>query len=145
MAALRISISGNLTQLAFRVTRALPHATAEIVRRFAVEIWHSLVGETPVLTGAAARAWDLVRLSEFAWRVMNPKRYLLIVLSGRGVVVPVRARALHFYIEGREIFCMRSKAVKPNPFVQRAMRNAKAQFPYIAKEVLKQEAIKPGG
>lgn len=57
-------------------------------------------------------------------RVESTAPYSGIVHAGRGAVVPVNAKILHWFdvITGEEVFTMRSGPVKANPYIVRALR-----------------------
>lgn len=55
-----------------------------------------------------------------------------VVENGRGAIVPVRAKALHYFIDGKEIFSQYSKPYKGNPYVAPSYTYAKS----IAKETV---------
>lgn len=44
--------------------------------------------------------------------------YPLVVEKGRGAVVPVNAKYLHFYVDGSEVFTKYSSPSEPRPFVE---------------------------
>lgn len=44
--------------------------------------------------------------------------YPLVVEKGRGPVVPVNAKYLHFYVDGNEVFTKYSGPSEPRPFVE---------------------------
>lgn len=49
-------------------------------------------------------------------QVVSTSDHHRYVHEGRGEVRPVNARALHFFVGGREVFTMRAGPVAPNPF-----------------------------
>ena len=54
--------------------------------------------------------------------------YVDWVIDGRGPVTATNKQALHFTIDGKEIFATRVKASKPNPFFERAYESAQADI-----------------
>lgn len=54
--------------------------------------------------------------------------YAYIVHEGRGEVVPVNARVLRWFGPGGPVFSMRSKAVPPNRFMDRALQKTESQI-----------------
>jgi hypothetical protein len=91
----------------------------------AMDIWANVQIEAPKDTGRLAGSWD-VRESN-GWVIFTNVEYASIVHDGRGEVVPVAARALHFFIQGAEVFAMYSSPVDPNPYADRAIERTEAR------------------
>ena len=61
----------------------------------------------------------------YAVTVVSPTRHTGWVIEGRGWVRPVRAQVLHWKNEaGDDVFSMRAKPTKPNPFHERGWQRA---------------------
>jgi hypothetical protein len=86
--------------------------------------------EAPELTGVLKETIARVRQAEpdgYAESIYPQAFYRDFVIGGTGLygplkrrIRPKKARALHFFIGGREFFVRSVKGQKPNPFVARA-------------------------
>ena len=63
-----------------------------------------------------------------ALEVLSQQFYTHWVIDGRGPVLPVRARALHWKTcSGEDVFAMYSRATEPNPFHERGWQRSVPQ------------------
>lgn len=63
--------------------------------------------------------------------------YIDWVIEGRGIVRPVNAKALHFFIYGKEVFAMKVKPTKPNPIFDNAMPGIAANMEHEVQALTK--------
>jgi len=67
-------------------------------------------------------------------QVVSTAEHHVYVHRGRGEVRPVSARALHFFVGGREVFAMRSGPVAPNPFWTETFEAQKGRIAQVFAE-----------
>lgn len=77
------------------------------------------IAQTTHGTGALAASVNTIKRSDSEWSVGTDLPYAKYVKNGRGVVRPVRAKALHWVDNGQDVFAMRASATKPNDFIKR--------------------------
>ena len=65
-----------------------------------------------------------VKIALTEWGIEIRDKYWKYVEGGRGPVYPIRAKALHFFIEGKEIFVKSVGPAQANPFVSRAIQTS---------------------
>ena len=81
--------------------------------------------EAPSKTGALRRSIKASKEGEWSYFIGTDIEHAKYVEYGRGEVRPVRKKALH-WVDGGDVFAMRSKAVAPNDFVGRAKARIEA-------------------
>lgn len=82
------------------------------------EVVDVMKSEAPERTGALRESIAADRIKTTLYFVGPNVDYAKYVENGRGEVRPVKKKALHWF-DGGDVFAMRSRAVKPNPFVKR--------------------------
>ena len=63
--------------------------------------------------------------------------YPICVEKGRGDVYPVKAKALHYTVKGKEIFSKHSKPAKAEPFVAPTRKALNVMYPKIMQTEIK--------
>lgn len=80
------------------------------------ELW--IQQNNSIVTGNLLSSITIYQNSDTSWTVVPEADYAYYVEFGRGPVRPVSAKALHFFVEGEEVFTKYSGPSMPKPFVQ---------------------------
>lgn len=104
-----------------------------------------LASATPVRSGKLARSThfiiDYEGLGKQKLVVLQPARseegeiYGEWVREGRGPVRAIRAKALHFFIDGQEFFRKSVGPSKPNPYHKRVLAEVMPKVNQVVKEI----------
>lgn len=103
-----------------------------------------LADETPFVTGKGRRStmFQIMGTPEDSWLEIRQGAksplgvfYLYIVREGRGPVKAINAKALHFFIGGREFFRKSVGPAAPNPYHIRVLNRLMPQVQEIVNEM----------
>jgi hypothetical protein len=105
-----------------------PNTVDRVIQITASALRGEIGREAPVDEGLLAGSYNLKRLGYAAYGIWSRVKYRWWVHEGTGIygphkkpIVPVRAKALRFEIDGRVIFAKSVKGQKPNRFIDRAI------------------------
>ena len=89
----------------------------------------------PKDTGQTAADFEVVVNGDYEYGIENPNPAALYVYTGREEVTPVSAEALHFFVNGEEVFAKSADAVEANDYITPAMENIISRTDDLAEEV----------
>lgn len=107
------------------------------------EIHAGFIDESPIgkKGGGKLSKWELKKVNDWEYMIYDGPEYALYVALGTGIygekkrpIVPVKARALRFVINGQVIFAKSVKGQRPNPYHERGVaRGVKRIDEFIRK------------
>lgn len=95
-----------------------------------------IVSHFPKDSGKTAADFEVKANSDLSFEITNPNPAALYVYTGRGEVTPKNAKALHFFIDGKEVFTKRSEGTEPNDYITPALNNVANRVDQLADEVV---------
>ena len=109
----------------------------QALEKIAYQARNEVVREFPSDTGKTAADFQVYSSSDLEFKVTNPNPAALYVYTGRGEVTPVNGKALHFFINGQEVFAKRVEGTEPNDYITPALESVSSQVDSIAQEVFR--------
>jgi hypothetical protein len=146
--------SGSLRSLAANLQRmaddydaaadAVPGELDEKMRQLAEELqerteYHAPRGEKAPDEQDESHLEDEIKinhLDEGTYEVFADKPYAAIVHEGRGPVEAKNAEALHFWVDGQEVFAKRVGPADPDPFLTRAVEDVDDDIADLLRDVV---------
>ncbi|MFW6242678.1 MAG: hypothetical protein ACOC2W_00805 [bacterium] len=92
-----------------------------------------IVSNFPNNTGKTAKEFEVRQTGKYNFEVSNPEPAALYVYEGRGPVYAKDARALHFFVNGQEVFVKSVEGTKPNDYITPAINTINS----LVNEVVK--------
>jgi len=115
------------------LTRNVPGAVSRALELLAQELNRQTIIEAPVDEGYMGSSIEMPRRTgEFEFQIFIGADYWRPVQFGSKahVIEAFSARALHFYVDGNEVFCKRVKhpGAAANPFIDRAIDKTESRI-----------------
>lgn len=141
--SLFVEIDDGRLVLAFRqLTNQIPEAPtrwlnegAEIVKALAQE-------EAPFRTGSLRESIAVRQTAPLERQIIAEADHAVFVVKGTRPhrILPKRAKALHFFVDGGEVFATRVEhpGTQSNPFMERAKQRALAPLRELASKLLQE-------
>lgn len=124
------------------LVRRFPGALGNMMRMTAAELHGNIREESPVKTGRLAGSWQLTPLGPLSYGIGSDVVYRFGPPTPPHEIRPVHAKALHFFVDGDEVFC---KVVhhpgtagwyQENPYVDRAIERVYERLEEFAEYAL---------
>jgi len=123
-----LNVSVDVSELKELAQQKIPSAVDRAVQLTAADVWGNIGREAPRRTGNLATSYNLAKLDFAKYGIDSNKEYRWWVHEGTGIygphgspIVPVRAQALAFEIDGRLIIRKSVAGQKPDRFIDRAI------------------------